>query len=94
MLCLALLVGLTIASISSQPSRVVLLMLVVTYLLADFSISFAVGLSGGLRCAGWMLLVFPALHVSYGVGYLRGMFDFWIRRKQNSLTMKPIPLSR
>ena len=69
-------------------------MLLVAYLLADFAVSFTVGLSGGLRCAGWMLLVFPALHVSYGVGYLCGMFDFWIRGKQHSLTMKPIPLSR
>ncbi len=94
MLCLAMLVGLTIASVSSQTSRFVLLILLGGYLLADFTVSFTVGLSGGLRCAGWMLVVFPALHVSYGVGYLVGMFDFWIRGKQNGLTMKPVSLSR
>ncbi|MBI4001536.1 MAG: glycosyltransferase family 2 protein [Nitrospira defluvii] len=92
--CLALLVGLSIAAIGSHTSRFVLLMLVAVYLLADFAVSFAVGLSGGFRCAGWMLLVFPALHVSYGVGYLRGMFDFWIRGKQNSMATNSIPLSR
>lgn len=93
-LCLLLLVGLLLAASSSYISRFVLLTLMAVYLLADLSVSFAVGLSGGLRCAAWMLLVFPVLHVSYGIGYLRGIFDFWIRGKQNRMATISIPLSR
>jgi hypothetical protein len=92
--CLALLVVLTMASIVSEISRLLLLTLVAAYLLADFAVSFAIGLSGGLRCAGWMLLVFPALHVGYGIGYLRGIVDFWIRKKHDSTVVNAVPLSR
>jgi glycosyltransferase involved in cell wall biosynthesis len=92
--CLALLVVLTMTAIVSEISRLLLLTLVAAYLLADFAVSFAIGLSGGLRCAGWMLLVFPALHVGYGIGYLRGIVDFWIRKKHDSTVVNAVPLSR
>ncbi len=94
MVCLGLLVGLSLASIGSQASRLMLLLLVASYLLADFTVAFAVGLSGGLRCVGWMSLVFPVMHVSYGLGYARGIFDFWIRRKQPDIAANSVPLSR
>lgn len=94
LLCLALLMGLSVASIGSHVSRFVLVLLVGGYLLADFTVSFAVGLSSGLRCVGWMSLVFPVMHVSYGLGYVRGIFDFWIRRKQPDIAANSVPLSR
>ena len=71
-----------------------LVLLVALYLSADFAVSFAVGLSSGLRCAGWLMLVFPTLHVSYGMGYMRGIFDFVIRRKRPDIAANTIPLSR
>jgi len=92
--CLGLLVGLSFVSIGSHPSRLTLLLLIVAYLLADFTVSFAVGLSSGLRCVGWMLLVFPVMHVSYGLGYARGILDFWIRRKLPDIAANSVPLSR
>ena len=94
LLCLALLISLSTASTVFQPSRFILALLVGCYALADFVFAFAVGLSSGLRCAGWMLLVFPILHVSYGLGYVRGIFDFWIRRKVPDTDANSIPLSR
>jgi glycosyltransferase involved in cell wall biosynthesis len=94
MVCLGLLVGLSVASIGSSVARFMLLLMVALYLTADFAVSFAVGLSSGLRCAGWLTLVFPTLHVSYGLGYMRGIFDFVIRRKGPDIATKAIPLSR
>ena len=73
---------------------VMLVLLVALYLSADFAVSFAVGLSSGLRCVGWLMLVFPTLHVSYGMGYVRGIFDFLIRRKRPDIAVNTIPLSR
>ena len=46
----------------------------------------AVGLS--------LVLVFLALHLSYGLGYLRGIFDFWIRRKGVTERTAALPISR
>ena len=94
MVCLGLLVGLSVASIASPIARFMLMLLVALYLSADFAVSFAVGLSSGLRCAGWLMLVFPTLHVSYGMGYMRGIFDFVIRRKRPDIATNAIPLSR
>ena len=94
MVCLGLLVGLSVASIGSHASRFMLVLLVALYLSADFAVSFAVGLSSGLRCVGWLMLVFPTLHVSYGMGYMRGIFDFVIRRKRPDIAANAIPLSR
>lgn len=94
MFCLGLLVGLSLASIGSHASRLVLVFMVASYLLADFTVSFAVGLSSGLRCVGWMLLVFPVMHVGYGLGYVRGIVDFWVRRKPPDIAANSIPLSR
>ncbi|HNP84219.1 MAG TPA: glycosyltransferase family 2 protein [Nitrospira sp.] len=94
MVCLGLLVGLSVASFGSHASRFMLVLLVALYLSADFAVSFAVGLSSGLRCAGWLMLVFPTLHVSYGMGYMRGIFDFVIRRKRPDIAVNTIPLSR
>ena len=57
MVCLGLLVGLSFASIGSHASRFMLVLLVALYLSADFAVSFAVGLSSGLRCVGWLMMV-------------------------------------
>jgi glycosyltransferase involved in cell wall biosynthesis len=37
-----------------------------------------VGIHSGVLTGLSMLLVFPTLHFGYGVGYLKGVFDFWI----------------
>ena len=48
---------------------------------------------------GWKLLpvlpiVFLTLHLSYGIGYLKGVFDFLITRKHLSKTLDDIPITR
>lgn len=38
--------------------------------------------------------VFPIIHVSYGVGYLHGMWDFWLWRRHRRMNESSVPLSR
>ena len=48
----------------------------------------------GFRCAMRLFVVFPAMHFSYGLGYLNGILDFWIRRKGRVGSAVDVPLSR
>ena len=53
--------------------------LLVTYAAADSAFAARAGLAGGVRCALWLALVFPVLHVAYGWGFLAGVSDFIVR---------------
>lgn len=64
------------------------------YLVADLSIASSVAIKKGVRCGLWSTIVFPILHISYGVGYLRGVLDFLILRKQEASDPFALQLSR
>lgn len=67
---------------------------VVAYLTVDLIIGVSVAFKQGVRCGLWSALVFPILHVSYGVGYLKGIMDFLILRKQGASDPFALRLSR
>jgi len=48
----------------------------------------------GPRCAACLALVFPTLHVSYGLGYLAGVVRFLILRRGAVRDPAAVPLSR
>ena len=48
----------------------------------------------GPRAAWALLAVFPAMHVAYGVGFLRGVFAFFIRRRIAVANTAAIPITR
>jgi len=48
----------------------------------------------GPRCAAWLVLVFPVMHFSYAVGYLRGIVDFLVLRRRRAPAAIDVPLSR
>jgi len=50
--------------------------IVVGYTLADVSCSMIAALRHGVKCAFGVSIVFPVLHVSYGIGFLKGALDF------------------
>jgi glycosyltransferase involved in cell wall biosynthesis len=52
--------------------------LVFAYVVADLGSSICVGFQRGLRCAFAIPVVFPVLHLSYGLGFLKGALDFFI----------------
>jgi hypothetical protein len=47
----------------------------------------------GVRCAAALAAVFSIMHVSYGVGYLRGILDHWFPFRRARRTT-PMPLTR
>jgi GT2 family glycosyltransferase len=48
----------------------------------------------GLRCGLDVCIVFPVLHFSYGLGYLKGVLDFMILRRTHASRLQATPLSR
>ena len=55
---------------------VVFKVIVIAYAALDLTVSIRAALERGLRCGLWLMVVFPILHMSYGTGYLRGLFEF------------------
>jgi glycosyltransferase involved in cell wall biosynthesis len=54
-----------------------------SYLAMNIYFSSKAALDKGIKIGLALSLVFPVLHISYGVGYLKGIFDFWIWKKQS-----------
>jgi hypothetical protein len=52
--------------------------LVFAYVVADLGSSICVGFQRGVRCVFSIPGVFPVLHLSYGLGCLKGALDFLI----------------
>jgi len=76
------------------PMRMLLAVLVACY--ASFAVFFSarVAWRKGVRCALWLSMVFPVLHVSYGSGYLKGMLDFLVLGKKGIPDPSALSLSR
>ena len=55
-------------------------MLLLTYTVADVAFAVRAGGTGGIQCVLWLALVFPVLHWSYGLGFLKGLADLVLRR--------------
>jgi glycosyltransferase involved in cell wall biosynthesis len=71
-----------------------LALVVVLYLSVIAISAVRVATRHGLRAALAMFLVFPAMHLSYGLGYLRGLGVFVFRRRIAAVDQKSIPISR
>jgi glycosyltransferase involved in cell wall biosynthesis len=69
-------------------------LVLVAYLLADFVFAWKAGRDHGLGVTICLLLVFPTLHFSYGLGFLKGVFDFILLGKKRVKESKKVPLSR
>jgi hypothetical protein len=68
--------------------------IVVLYATLGLCISIRAAFDKGLRCGLWLAVAFPVLHVSYGIGYLKGILDFIILRKRDAFDPIALSLSR
>ncbi|MEN6457552.1 MAG: glycosyltransferase family 2 protein [Thermoguttaceae bacterium] len=68
--------------------------IVLAYAAAILSLGVLPAVRQGPRCALWLGAVFPTLHFSYGLGYLRGVFDFMILRRRASARGAATPITR
>jgi glycosyltransferase involved in cell wall biosynthesis len=68
--------------------------LVFAYVVADLGSSICVGFQRGVRCAFAIPVVFPVLHLSYGLGFLKGVLDFLILGNKRRGDAAGIPITR
>jgi len=68
--------------------------LTLTYLIASLGLGIQIGMKKGWLCGLWMLVVFPTIHLSYGIGFLQGALTFWFLPKQSAVDVTATPLSR
>lgn len=55
-----------------------------TYVAADLACAASAGRGQGTRCALWLAVVFPVLHLAYGLGFLKGIADFVARDQRTN----------
>jgi hypothetical protein len=68
--------------------------LAAAYAVAVLAASAAAALRHGLRVAAALALVFPVLHVAYGVGFLLGLRDHLLRPRKPAPELSALPMSR
>jgi len=70
------------------------LLIVGSYLFAKFGFSFAIAIKKGLKFFPVLPAVFFTLHFSYGLGYLKGIWDFMICKKHLKKNIEDVTLTR
>jgi glycosyltransferase involved in cell wall biosynthesis len=70
------------------------LIILLTYVLADVACAWLAGRQIGPAVTSCLTLVFPTLHFSYGLGFLKGLVDFVLLGKPSGKAGKEVPLSR
>lgn len=74
--------------------KVVFCAIVLVYILVDIAVAIRAVFKRGMYCGIWSAIVFPVIHISYGVGYLKGLLDFIVLQKKELLDSSTLPLSR
>jgi hypothetical protein len=64
------------------------------YVALDLFFATRTAFDRGVRCGLWSAVIFPILHVSYGIGYLKGLLGFLVLRKREVSDPPALPLSR
>jgi glycosyltransferase involved in cell wall biosynthesis len=88
------LLGAGLAGLLWRPAWLAGLTLAGVYAAAILFSSARVFRSHGVRCATALTLVFPVLHFSYGLGFLRGLRDGVFGRSSRWRDPQAVPLSR
>lgn len=64
------------------------------YLIANLAFSFKIARKESLRCFCLLPIVFAVIHFAWGTGFLKGIWDFLIFKKDGKCNLKDIPLTR
>lgn len=78
MFVLYLILGL-ILSIFSTTIRNIFLLILALYIILDIIFSKKCSKDDGVKCFIYNTMIFPILHVSYGVGFLLGIINFYVK---------------
>lgn len=77
-----------------KPFLLLFLLLIFLYLSANIIASGLIALKKGLKYIFTLPIVFATLHFSYGIGYLKGIWDFIVLKKHKRNKITDIPLTR
>jgi glycosyltransferase involved in cell wall biosynthesis len=77
-----------------MPARWLLAAIAAAYSAPLLCFSAAAAVRHGWRCGLALLAIFPALHFSHGLGFLRGAFDCLVRRRKRGMLSDATPLTR
>jgi len=86
--------GALLAGLFWPPARTIGAAIAALYGVAILGSAARVARSHGFRCAVALTMVFPVLHVSYGVGFLRGLRSGLFGRRSLWRDSAAVPLSR
>jgi glycosyltransferase involved in cell wall biosynthesis len=68
--------------------------IIIAYCLANLGCSIVISFRRRLGCVLSLAVVFPVLHLSYGVGYMMGIIDHVIVERKRRKNVAEIPLTR
>lgn len=77
-----------------KPSLWFFLLIASIYTIFNVSVSCLVGFKKGLKYIFALPIVFATLHFSYGIGYLKGIWDFIVLKKHKRNKIEDVPLAR
>jgi len=77
-----------------RPALWVFLFILGSYALANLSVSASLAAKRGWKYFLVLPVVFATLHFGYGIGYLKGIWDFVIRKRHLSQKFSDLPLTR
>ena len=67
-----------ILSIFSNFIKNVYFLILGLYLLLDLFFSAKISIKKNMKYLGYLIITFPILHISYGLGFILGIFNFYI----------------
>jgi len=77
-----------------RPSLSLFLLTAALYALANAGVSFRIAKVKGMRHFPGLMASFLTLHLSYGIGYLKGLWDFILARKHIEKKLEDAPITR
>lgn len=83
-----------LSSLIFKPLIWVFFVILSAYLFANVAFSFSVAIKKGLRYLLVLPAVFSTIHISYGLGYLKGIWDFVVLKRHKRKKIADIPLTR
>lgn len=70
------------------------LFILLNYFVVNIGFSFVLAIKKGLKYFLTLPVVFATLHLSYGIGYLKGILDFILLKKDKKRKIGDVPLTR
>jgi cellulose synthase/poly-beta-1,6-N-acetylglucosamine synthase-like glycosyltransferase len=83
-----------VLSLFSQSLLLVFFFIIFSYLITNIGFSLSIALGKGFKYLFILPFVFATLHFSYGVGYLKGIWDFIFFKKHKRGKIQDVNLSR